>query len=279
MSGLLVTGASGHVGGAVLACARALGLRATAALRAGDAGDGPSVRFDFADPGTWPASLDGHDRLFLMRPPAISDVRRTLLPFVDHARRRGVRHIVFLSVAGADRNRWVPHRAVEDRLRAGPPDWTLLRPGFFAQNLESAYRRDILEDHRLYVPAGHAPVNWIDARDIGEAAARILLDPAPHRGRAYTLTGPGAVAWEEVACLLSEAGGRPVRYEAASVPGYVAHLARRGLPVAAITVQTILHVLLRHGQGAAFDPALAALLGRPPRDIADYIADRAALWR
>lgn len=281
MSGrVLVTGASGQVGRAVLAAAGALGLPATAALRAPGGRHGvPGVAFDFTDRRTWPAALDGHDRLFLLRPPAISDVRATLIPFVDAAREAGVRHVVFLSVAGAGRNCFVPHRAVEDHLRAAGGGYTLLRPGFFAQNLAGAYREDIRRDHRLYVPAGHAPVNWVDVRDVGEAAARILAAPAGHRGRAYTLTGPGPVDWEEVARLLSATTGRPVRYQPASIPGYLLHLRRRGLPAGAIAVQTVLHVLLRFGGGAGVDPALARLLGRPPRSIAESIRDQADAWR
>lgn len=278
---VLVTGASGHVGRAVLDAATRLGLPVTAALRGPAAAPAgvPSVAFDFMDARTWPRALAGHDRVFLLRPPAIADMRATLLPFVDAAIAHGVAHVVFLSVAGAGRNRLVPHRRVEDHLRARGVGHTLLRPGFFAQNLESAYRDDIVGDGRLYVPAGHAPVNWVDVRDVGEAAVRILMAPAPHRGAAYTLTGPGAVAWEEVARLLSAASGRRVRYQPASIAGYVAHLALRGLPPGAIAVQTVLHVLLRFGQGAGRDPALAMLLGHAPRSIADYIADHAALWR
>jgi hypothetical protein len=87
------------------------------------------------------------------------------------------------------------------------------------------------------------------------------------------------VAWKQVAQRLTEATGRDVRYQAASIPGYVAHLARRGLPAGAIAVQSILHVLLRLGQGVTFDPALAHLLGRAPRTIDAYIADHATAWR
>jgi uncharacterized protein YbjT (DUF2867 family) len=182
MSRALVTGASGHVGRAVIAAARTLGLPVTAAVREPrEARDVPVVAFDFMDRRTWTHALEGHDRLFLLRPPAISEVRSTLIPFVDAAYAAGVGHIVCLSVAGAGRNRFVPHRKVEDHLRAMGDRHTLLRPGFFAQNLESAYRDDIVRDGRLYVPAGHAPVNWVDVRDIGEAAARILIQPAPHR--------------------------------------------------------------------------------------------------
>ncbi len=139
---------------------------------------------DFARPATFGPALVGVRALFLMRPPAVANVRDTLLPLVDAAAAGGVEHVVFLSVAGADTNRWIPHHAVEAHLRAGRVAWTLLRPGFFAQNLGDAYRRDIVEDDRLYVPAGDGAAAFVDVRDVAEVAALAFAAPDAHRGRA-----------------------------------------------------------------------------------------------
>ncbi len=143
----------------------------------------------------------------------------------------------------------------------------------------TAYRQDIVEDDRIYVPAGRRqPVNWIDARDIAEVAALVLAEPGFHCGQSYTLAGPGPVPWSEVTDALTSAIGRPIVYEPASVPGYINHLSRRGLPRGAIVVQTILHFMLRFGQGAAEDQTLERLLGRPGRSVADYVRDHADVW-
>src|SRR5690349_5570191 len=65
------------------------------------------VRLDLGDPRTFPAAVAGCEGLFLVRPPAISDVGPTLNALVDAAVAAGVRHVVFLSVVGADRSRWI----------------------------------------------------------------------------------------------------------------------------------------------------------------------------
>lgn len=286
MALVLVTGASGHVGQHVVHALLERGVEVRVADRKparAEALFGESVEsapLDFYDRRTWAGAVQGVSHLFLMRPPAIADVQDSLNPFVDCAREHGVEHVVFLSVAGAEKNKWVPHRKVEEHLRLRGEHHTCLRPGFFAQNLQSAYRQDIVEDDRIYVPAGRKqPVNWIDVRDIAEVAALILQAPRAHRGKGYTLTGPGAVPWSEVTAALSAALGRPIKYQPASVLGYMVHLWRRGLPRGAILVQTLLHFLLRFGQGAGFDPTLEQLLGRPGRSVGEYVNEHAALWR
>jgi uncharacterized protein YbjT (DUF2867 family) len=284
MSTILVTGAAGTVGQQVVRALLARGASVMAADRRPErlqAMFGPSVtavRLDFQAPETWPGALEGATHLFLVRPPAISEVSSTLNPLVDEARARGVDHVVFLSVAGAGKNRVVPHRKVEDHLRSRGDHHTNLRPGFFAQNLQTSYRDDIVLDDRIYVPGGAAPVNWIDVRDIAEVAALVLSEPEKHRGQSYTLAGPGPIPWSVVTGALTSALGRSIRYEPASVLGYMRHLSRRGLPRGAILVQTILHYLLRFGQGATVDPTLERLLGRPGRGLPEYVNDYKRLW-
>ncbi len=281
----LVCGASGNVGQHVVRCLAQRGEAVAAATYDPSKISGAFTAavearaLDFRDRSTWPAALYDVKHMFLMRPPAIADVNDTINPFVDFARAHDVDHVVFLSVAGAGENRVVPHRKIEDHLRAAGDHHTNLRPGFFSQNLQSAYRQDIVEDDRIYVPAGNKyPVNWIDARDIAEVAALVLSAPEAHRSRSYTLTGPGAIPWSEVAEVLSATLGRPIRYEAASVPGYMRHLSKRGMPRGAIMVQTVLHFLLRFGQGATEDPTLEQLLGRPGRSLREYVESFAGQW-
>lgn len=282
--GILITGATGNVGREMVAAAIRAGLPATAAVRnpvtaSGIPSDFPMVSLDFHDSRTWPSALNGHDAVFLVRPPAIADVQRNLNLFIDQAYASGVKHIVFLSVAGVDRNRFVPHAKVEAHLASCGDAYTNLRPGFFAQNLQDAYLADILKDNRIILPAGRAEVNWIDVRDVADVAALIFKSPERHRAQSYSLTGPEPVSWDHVIGIMSEVTGRRIDYEAASIPGYMLHLRRRRLPTGAIFVQTVLHALLRYGQGAKYDPTLEQLLGRPGRAVETYIRDNADVWK
>ncbi|QSQ26864.1 NAD(P)H-binding protein [Pyxidicoccus parkwayensis] len=280
---VLVTGALGNVGREVLRALSAKGIAARAASRSMErarsalGAEADIVALDLHDARTFAPALQGCDGLFLMRPPAISDVKHTLEPLVDAAVASGVRHIVFLSTA--DTNKPAPHHAVEEHLKQFGTSWTVLRPGFLAQNLGDMYRRDILEDGRIYVPAGKGQVAFVDARDVAAVAARAFAEPKAHAGQAHTLTGPEHYTFLEAAECLTEMLGVHVRYQAASIPGYMLHLLRRGIPMTQALAQTALHVGVRHRQAERVDPTLTRLLGRPGRTMRDYIHDHGALWR
>lgn len=237
-----------------------------------------TVKLDLADRSTFRSALEGVAGLFLLRPPAISNVKESLNVLVDAAREAGVGHIVFLSVIGADRTRYIPHYAVERHVERSGVPYTFLRAGFFAQNFCDAYRADICEHDRIYVPAGDGKVAFVDVRDLGEVAAAIFASPHEHRNIAYLLSGPAAVTFDDVAALLTRQLGRTINYRRASVVGYLRHLRRRGLPWTQVLVQCALHVGLRFGQAEGVDPTLEKLLGRPPRSMAEFIADHRALW-
>jgi len=279
----MVTGAGGNVGGAVVRSLIAAGIPVRAA--------GTNVRalertfpgvdvahLDFHTPSTFGPALHGVGGLFLMRPPPIAKVGPTLNALVDVAEQAGVDHVVFSSVTGADTNRVVPHHRVETHLRASGLSWTILRPGFFAQNLADAYRFDIVCDDRIFLPAGRGLAAFIDVRDLGDVVATVFADPAAHRSAGYTLTGSLAVDFQEVAVVLTRELGRPIRYQPANVLTYMSHLKRQGLPAPQILVQTILHTGLRRGQASRVDPTLAVLLGHPPRTLQQYVHDYRTTW-
>lgn len=280
MSRILVTGPTGNVGRATLDALLARGADVVAGARPGSTAElpAPTVPLDFEQADTWDAALDGVDRVFLLRPPPISDVGSTLNAFVDHGRDR-LRHVVFLSVAGAEKNTFIPHAKVERHLREGDIPWTFLRAGFFGQNLTGPYRQDIRDDDRLYVPAGKGRAAWVDTRDLGEAAACAFADPEAARNTAWLLTGPETRSFAEVAAILTEVLGRRIRYDAASIPGYVHHLrSDHDLPWSPAIVYTVLHLAIRWGGEDRVDPTLERVLGRRPRTIRDTIEDHRHLW-
>jgi len=279
---ILVTGASGNVGREVVKSLLAMGAAVrTTVLDAEDTGKVPGedvekVLFDFSKRETWAPALTGIERLFLMRPPAIGDVAQYVNPVVDAAQAAGVQQIAFLSLLGV--NPRTPHWQVEQKLLACDVPYTFLRPSFFMQNLNTFYGEGIRERDEIYLPAGRGKTSFVDVRDIGAAAAVVLTQPG-HAGKAYELTGPEALDYYQVADIFTRVLGRRIVYTRPTPAEYARRLREQGFPAEFIQVQGMLYFPVRMGWGAKITPEMEQLLGRPPRDMAQYVADYADCWR
>jgi len=282
---ILVTGITGNVGREV---AQSL-LRAGHSVRGGVRNPAAGARevglagvewtrFDFGAPSTWEEALRGVTRLFLMRPPAITDVRGVLRPFIERAKAAGVRHVVFLSLQGADKNPFAPHRKIEAAMREVGLPFTSLRAGFFMQNLSTTHREEIRDHDELFIPAGKGKTSFIDVRDLGEIGARTLVEDG-HAGKAYTLTGSEALDYFEVAALLTRVLGRPIRYANPSGRAFKRRLIARGQPEDFARVIGMIYFIVRLGLAGRVTPDAEALLGRAPLRMEQFLRDHADLFR
>ena len=295
-----VVGATGFVGGAVVRALRKLGedpvsLVPRASVHDGVGSSGPKSapndssanqtfrRLEFHDERTFEPAVMGLKRLFLMRPPAIGNVERLMFPLIDMAVRTGVERIVFLSVSGAETRAYLPRAKIEARLtefaRRDAVKVAILRPGFFAQNLLSAYREDIRLDDRLYVCAAAGKVAFVDTDDVGAIGARALMGGGLD-GKAATLSGSTALSFDDVAKLLAKALNRSIVYTPASIPGFFCHrVFHRGANLMEAAIITALHAGLRRGDAEATTHEVDALLGRPATPMAEFIARHLDAWR
>lgn len=276
-SPVLVTGATGHVGAPLVATLRAEGAAVRPASRGNSDPDG--VRFDFADPATWDAAFTGVRSMYLMRPPQVADVRRDLAPALERAREVGVRHVVLLSVQGAGKVPVLPHAAAERWLRRSGMGWTFVRPSYFDQNLVTVFGADIRDRDELVVPAGNGRTAFVDAHDVAAVAARALLDPVRHTGRAWTPTGDESLTWHEVAHVLSEALGRTVTYRDPGLRAYARHArGTLGFDPVMTAVTTVIHATARLGVAGHLTDDVRAVTGRAPVTLREFAERERAAW-
>lgn len=280
---ILVTGATGNVGVHVVRELLDAGADVVAAVRSPDEAGVPegarTVAFDFLDESTWAEAFAGVDRLFLMRPPPISNMERDMFPALDAAREAGVEHVVLLSLLGAEDNPVVPHRKIEVYIEEVGWDHTFLRPSFFMQNLSTTHRVDIRDHDEIYVPAGNGETSFIDTRDIAEVAAMALLAPAEHRNVAYPLTGSEALSYHEVADIFTDVLGREITYPKPGAIAFAWRMYRRGHPVAFVAVVTALYTVCRLGLADKVTDDLHRLLGREPTGMRQFVEDYREVWQ
>lgn len=237
---------------------------------------------DFFDRSTWNGALAGVDSLFLLFPlPGNRAAREAIIPFVEAAQRAGCRHVVYVSVFGADRARFIPHYKVEAALRASSMTWTVLRCSFFMQNLHrqiSTHGTDIAERGELFIPAGRGRTTFIDARDAAAVAALALTNPGEHRNVVYHLTGPAALTMAEVAATLTAELGYPVRYTHPGLIPFARRLRGRSIGWDTIGFMSAVYTLTRFGRNQQFTDEVQRLLGRLPRTLTEFVHDSAWRW-
>lgn len=234
------------------------------------------VEFDFLNPLTFVKAFENITSLFLVRPPALGDFQQ-IKPVIDFAVDSGVKRIVFLSLMGIERNPIPPHYKIEKYIRSLNISYTFLRPGFFMQNLNQAHCQDIKDHNDIYIPAGHAKVSFIDARDIGEIAAKTLSEPG-HENKSYTLTGKEALRYNQVAAIFSYVLKREVTYSNPSPLRFRKTMIDRGVDKKFVNVMVGLYLTTRMGMAKAVTPDTEVLLGRSPRTVTEYVRDYSQHW-
>ena len=217
---ILVTGATGNVGSAVLGNLgttevnlRTLAHDEAKAQSLKDRGV-EAVVGDFLEPETLIPALQGVSTVLLITPIHPEQVTQASNVIKAAKESGNDPRIVRLSVHQASHE--APsrnsrqHAQIEDEVRSSGLPYTLLRPTTFMQNtLVTA--RTVASEGRIYQPFKDGKLGMIDARDIGEVAAKVLTEEG-HEGKVYTLTGPAAISFYEVAEALSEILGKEVRY-------------------------------------------------------------------
>ena len=219
---VLVTGASGKIGGAVSAQLLERGVATRALVHRSDARSdrlramgAEVVVVDMLDIQQVAAVMDGVNRLFFNLPyhPYALD---SAVAFAIAAHRAGVDAVVALGqwLASPEHpSLMTRHHWLADKLFALLPNTAhvAVDPGFFADNYLS-FTGVAAQLGVFPLPTGGARNAPPSNEDIARVAVGALLDPHRHDGRAYRPTGPTLLTGAEIADTIGEALGRRVRH-------------------------------------------------------------------
>lgn len=282
MGKILLTGISGNVGNAVFDYLRQVKIDFVAGVRNPEKyeekyPDLDFVEFDFEKLTTHKSALSGIEKVFLLRPPQITDVNGIFKPFINTCKELEIKQIVFLSLLGVEKNPFPPHYKIEKEiLKSGLP-YTFIRPSFFMQNLSTTHAEDIKLRNDLYIPSGKAKISFIDTRDIGEIIGRTLVEDG-HLNKSYTLTGPDAIDYYQVAKVMSIVLGRKITYSNPSLLEFRKEMIKRGVKKEFATVMTVLYLTTKLGMANHVTDTAEKILGRKPRTIEEFVQDYKEVW-
>ena len=283
-----VTGATGTIGRALVDRLRSapVGVRAYSRRpeTAETADDGREVDWmeaDLAEPAGLVRAFGGVERLFLLTGNT-ADMVRLQKNAIEAAVTAGVEHVVKLSALGAtDHSRSVIglwHYNVERELRDAGPEWTILRPHHFMQNLldPTVFDRDA---GRVYSASGDGRIPFVDTRDIAAVAAEILTSGG-HGGRTYTLTGPEAASYGEVTGVLADVLDRDLEYVPESEDEAWRRLRDAGMPTWRVAALLAIAAYQRAGGPTErTTDDVERITGRPPIGVRTFAEDHASELR
>lgn len=228
----------------------------------------------FEDMDSLEKAIEGVERLFLVARDNPEQVKQHA-NVIKAAERGGVKHIVKLSAFGASKNspialmRW--HAETEEKLKNSNMAWTFLRPQLYMQN-SLRFGDSVANNGSFSAPMGLDKFALIDVRDIAEVAAKVLKD-GDHESKIYTLSGPSAVSYTEIAEFLSDILNHSVNYNQISQKEFYQSLLEKETPSwRAYDLAHITDAYTGDKKSLVTDD-IDILLNRSPRDIQTFLSD------
>jgi len=237
------------------------------------------LEFDFDKADDFDKTLKNIDRVFLVRPPHISDVKKYFYPLIASMKRQGVEQIIFLSVQGAGKSNVIPHRKIEKLILDSGLEYIFLRPSYFMQNLTTTLLEDIRRKHRIVLPAGKASFNWVDGMNIGEVGAFLLESFDNYANQKMDITGYENLSFHEVIGLIKKTLNIPVEYHSPDPVSYFFMKRREGVPTGKVLVMIMLHFLPRFQKEPAICECYEQLTGKKPTALKDFLKRESDLFK
>lgn len=225
---VLVTGATGQQGGAVTQALLKNGHRVRGLTRNADSSSAQNLAAqgveiavgDFTDPDSLLRAADGVDAIFAMTTPFEQGVEAETaqgLVLTDTARKTGVGHLVYSSVASADKQTGIPHfdskYTVEEAIAASGVPYTIIAPVFFMDNLLQPWMSGTLNEGKLSMAMpGARPLQQISVANIGAFAAAVIERRESVFGKRFDIAGD-ELTNDNLAAVFADILGHPVQYE------------------------------------------------------------------
>lgn len=266
---ILVLGSTGKTGSRVTAQLRQRGHEVRGASRKGP------VTFDWTDENTWEQVLDGAGAAYLVDS-QLPDAAESMRSFTRLAVASGVERLVLLSARD-----WVVAEGEEKlpcerAVRESGARWTILKPSWFFQNFdEDPFIRAQVQGGEVVMSAGDGVEPFIDAEDIAAVAVAALTEEG-HGGQAYELSGPRLLSLDSVVDEITRATGRVVTYRPLPPEEFAAYAGGHGVPEEFVGLLNLLYGWIAEGRFATLADGVQRVLGREPRDFADYVRRAAA---
>lgn len=284
---ILVTGAAGHLGRAVVGhlldtqkvdAARIVAASRDPAKLADLAARGVAVRKgDFDDAASLESAFAGIDRLLIVSTDALAVPGQRLTQHktaIAAAVKAGVKHLFYTSMPKPDDSlvSFAPdHLGTEEAVKASGLAYTILRDAWYHDNLLHSLPHN-LSTGTWYSASGGGRIATIARDDCARAIAAALASPTTPGDATYTLTGPAAITTDEIAAIAAEVAGKPLKVVRVSDEQLAAGLKGAGIPDFFATVLVSADANTRTGRFDIVTDDFEKLTGDKPQSLKDFLS-------
>lgn len=285
MSTILVTGASGHLGKAVVE--ELLGkvdsknisalVRDPAKVEDLKEKGVNVIQGDYMEYNSLIAAFKGVDKLYFVSSSDVPNRFPQHQNVVKAAVEAGVGHIFYTSAQrksedGSSAIALVAdaHWKTDNLIKESGLTYTILKHGLYSDILPMFMGDKVIETSTIFLPAGDGKSSFATRKDFAAAAANLLITES-HENRIYEMAAPVAYSFHDIAAILSELSGKTIQYVSPSAEVFSEQLKSYGLPDEAIQGVATFCVAIAQGEFDFPSNDLQQILGREPEPVADFL--------
>ncbi|MGG5486475.1 NmrA family NAD(P)-binding protein [Gaetbulibacter sp. PBL-D1] len=265
-SNILIIGGTGKTGRRVVEQLQKKGIQP----RIGSRQATPS--FDWNDKNTWIESLKGIEKMYITYYPdlAVPGAKEAIESLTYLAKELGVKKIVLLSGKGE-----VEAEACETIVKNSGVDYTIVRASWFNQNWSESFFLDPILSGEVALPMSNVLIPFVDANDIAEVAATVLLDN-DYNGKTIEVTGPELITFKDIIHTISTVTNRNLTFHEITLEQYIEGMRQMQLPEDVIwLIEYLFSNVLTNPNNQKISNDIEQVLGRKARTFLEYARETA----
>ena len=268
---ILVIGGTGKTGRRVVEQLKKKGIEPKIGSR------NASPSFDWDDKDTWVNTLNGIEKMYVTYYPdlAVPGAKEKIESLTYLAKELGIKKMVLLSGKGE-----TEAEACENIVINSGMDYSIVRASWFNQNWSESFFLDPIISGEVALPMADVLIPFVDANDIAEVAAKVLLDDT-YNGEIIELTGPELITFKDIVNIISRVSNRKLNFYDITLEQYVDGMKQMQIPDDVVwLIEYLFSHVLTNPKNQLVVNDIERVLGRKAKPFAEYAQETAktGIW-